>query len=116
LKDNPYESTNAVGLETNCANLPVRRWSLALSAVLLNFAVWQLGIFFDSFGGAIDSLGASLCIATWFLAPILIGGAIAYSPIRRFLMPVRTWDFYGPAISILVYLIMRWQLVLGPLG
>ena len=81
LNENPYESPNAAGSQTPSANSPVRRWSLALCAALLNFAVWQLGIFFNSFGGAIDSLGASLCIATWFFAPVVIGGAIVYSPI-----------------------------------
>lgn len=86
-----------------------RRWSWVVTLVSLNFALWQLGAFFNSFGGSVDRLGATLCQATWKIAPWMIVGGLCYSPIRRFLLPVRTWDFYGPAIAILSYVVMTWQ-------
>lgn len=113
LNDNPYETPNAAGSSAATVAPHVSRWSLALSVALLNFAAWQVGVFFNFFGGAIDSLGATLCIATWFLAPIVIVGATIYSPIRRFVLPVRTWDFYGPAVAILAYVIMHRQMHVG---
>lgn len=84
-----------------------------MSVVLLNFAVWHLGVLGDFFGGTIDDVGAVLCRATWFTAPLLIAGALVYSPVRRFLLPARTWDFYGPSIAILSYVIMQWEVHLA---
>ncbi len=91
---NPYESPSTDGGTTSPTlreQTPVRRWSFALTCVLVNFAIWQIGVFFNSFGGVIDQLGASLCILTWFVAPLLIVGALIYSPFRRFGLAIQTW-------------------------
>ena len=110
LNGNPYQSpTNTAGTTSQTTSPQIRRWSLGLSCALLNFAVWQVGIYLDRFGGQIDMFGAMLCRTSWFLAPLVIAATLLYSPIRRYALPVRSWDFYGPAISILAYVIMHWQ-------
>ena len=106
LNDNPYKTPSSVGSRSTPAKPAVRRWTLFSTLALLNFGGWLIGIFFNFFGGVIDSVGASFCITTWFFAPIIVVASIAYSLIRRFHLPEQTWDVFGPAISVLAYAIM----------
>src|SRR5215213_5427023 len=74
------------------------RMSLGVVAVVANYALFFFGVFLDSFGGWIDQLGAVLCRATYILAGPLVIAACLYSVVRRYLLPRRIWDFYGPSL------------------
>jgi hypothetical protein len=78
--------------------------SLAVVAVIANYAVFFFGVFLDSFGGWIDQFGAVLCRATYALAGPLVVLACAYSIVRRYVLPQRMWDFYGPSLAFIGYL------------
>jgi len=81
------------------------RVSLAVLAVIANHAVFFFGVFLDRFGGWIDQFGAVLCRATYALAGPLVIAACLYSAIRRHVLPRRIWDFYGPSLALIGYLL-----------
>lgn len=90
-----------------------RRVSIVCLLVILNYLVFFLGVYLDSYGGWIDTLGSKLCGATYALGIALIPVAILYAFVRRFQMKVREWDLYGPGLAIILYLVMYmivWQL------
>ncbi len=111
MSGNPYESST-----TDCGSPPKhtgdgqKRLSLGVVAVVVNVVLWHVGIYFDSFGGRIDRVGATICVATYGLAWVLIPLTIVYCLVRRFVLPVRQWDLYGPALAIVFVLLMYWQL------
>lgn len=89
---------------------PPREWSLVLTCVVINISAWELGLLCHQYGGPErKTTAASLCLTTWSIAPFLILAAGLYSPLRRFVLPVRTWDIYGPVMSVLTWLVMQWQ-------
>ena len=85
----------------------VHRMSLAVAVVAANYALFTLGVFCDSFGGEIDRLGAKLCRATIPMAGPLVIFACLYSSLRRFVLPKRRWDLYGPSLAAIGYLAMH---------
>jgi hypothetical protein len=81
--------------------------SIAVVAVITNYAIFCFGVFLDSFGGWIDQFGAALCRATYALAGPLVIVASAYSGLRRYILPRRIWDFYGPPLAFIGYLMVH---------
>lgn len=82
------------------------RMSLASMLVGANYLTFGIGIFFNFFGGEIDRLGATLCRWTyWFTGPLAILACL-YSPLRRFVLPARRWDVYGPLTAITGYILL----------
>lgn len=50
--------------------------------ILLNFALFAVGVFFNEFGGWIDALGADLCKASYGIGILLVPVSILYAAIR----------------------------------
>jgi hypothetical protein len=111
MSGNLYESpTTDCGSPHEHTGDSQKRLSLGIVAVVVNFILWHVGIYFDSFDGWIDRVGATICVATYGLAWILIPMTIVYCLVRRFVLPVRKWDLYGPALAVIFVLVMYWQL------
>jgi len=90
-----------------------RRVSIVCLLVIANYLVFFIGVCLNSYGGAIDAFGADLCEATYVIGNILIPVSILYAPIRRFVLPTRKWDLYGPGLAIILNLVMRMILSSG---
>ena len=90
---------------------PARRriWSIGIAAVAINLGIWELGVFFNYFGGTIDEVGAGLCIATYHLAPLLVVLTLLYALIRRYLLPIHQWDLYGPLCAVMACILINAQ-------
>jgi hypothetical protein len=110
MRGNPYESpTNISGSAPERASAKMRL-SPGVLAVLINFVLWHLGIYFNSFGGWVDQWGAVVCVTTYGVAWFLVPTTVVYCFVRRFGLSVRQWDLYGPSLAIICVLIMCWQL------
>jgi hypothetical protein len=83
-----------------------KRVSVVGLLVVLNYLVFFIGAYLNTYGGAIDAFGADLSEATYVIGSILIPASILYAPIRRFVLPTRQWDLYGPGLAIILNLVM----------
>ncbi len=69
--------------------------------------LFAFGVFLDSFGGTLDAIGADICEFTYGLGQILLPVAFVYTFVRRFILPVRQWVFYGPSLALILNLLMH---------
>ena len=83
-----------------------RRFTVCVLAVLVNYAVFFVGVYLDSYAGAIDQFGALLCRSTFAIGNFLIPLSVAYSFMRRFGSEARQWDLYGPGLAFILNLVM----------
>jgi hypothetical protein len=74
--------------------------------VILNYIVWRIGVFLDRFAGDLDVLGSQFCRAAYAIGYSLVIIAICYAFIRRFILPVRKWDFWGIGLAALAVLLI----------
>jgi len=86
------------------------RWLVV--AVVLNLAIWHLGLYMNSFGGAVDRIGGLICNVTWVIAGASVPILVIYSGVRRWLLPVRRWDLLGPSSAVVAFLIVYLELAL----
>ena len=68
--------------------------------VILNSAAFTSGVFLDSFGGALDQLGAHICRATYPLAFLLIPVSLILSA-SGLASDSRRFDLLGPWLAII---------------
>lgn len=109
LAENPYAPPRTSSDSTDAlktSRKPIRRWSLPLTCILVNFAAFHLGVFFNEFGGTIDQMGAAICSTTFAIAFFLIPASFANSILRVDLRPARKHNFLDPLIATLALVAM----------
>ncbi len=90
--------TNVREEQTDWNGLLLR--SLGSLLVVLNSFGFALGVYFDSFGGRIDQIGAQICRATGPMAGILIPVTVLMSFVGLSWRP-RHFDLLGPWLAIM---------------
>ena len=83
-----------------------RRFTVCVLVVLVNYAIFLVGVYLNRYAGAIAQFGSLLCLATFAVGNLLIPLSLVYTFARRFMMEAHQWDLYGPGLALILNLVM----------